>query len=47
VDVGHDSSPRKRLGPVGIVTQLVTHLYIGGHTREPDMACDLGRGGRI
>jgi hypothetical protein len=28
-------------------TQLVTHPYITGHIRKPDMACDLGRGGEI
>ena len=29
------------------VTQLVTHLYIGGRIREPDTASDPGRGDRI
>jgi len=33
--------------PQGLVTQLVTYPYIRGHTREPGMASDLGRGGRI
>ena len=33
--------------PRRVVTRLVTHLYIRGHTRGPDMASDLGRGGRI